>query len=158
MNIKIDRDIKNKKINEIPSLLNKITENISNNIVIEVVREGIGFGEFIKELINLLTLEELNKITIIGLDKHTEGFIRYYLDEKRNNIKGDIINYMLGKIDYKKDIPTENKEEKEELSLEERLRRYEDKIAKGICPECDGELTFAERCKTCHNCGWSACS
>lgn len=32
------------------------------------------------------------------------------------------------------------------------------KIAAGMCPGCDGSLSFTEGCKTCFACGWSACS
>lgn len=32
------------------------------------------------------------------------------------------------------------------------------KVDKTICPECEGELIFAEGCSTCYNCGFSACS
>lgn len=31
------------------------------------------------------------------------------------------------------------------------------KIKKGICPACDGTLTFQEGCKVCYGCGWGGC-
>lgn len=31
------------------------------------------------------------------------------------------------------------------------------KIKKGICPSCDGVLTFQEGCKVCYACGWGGC-
>jgi hypothetical protein len=33
-----------------------------------------------------------------------------------------------------------------------------EKIKKGICPSCGAKLVFAEGCKQCQQCGWSACS
>ncbi len=32
-----------------------------------------------------------------------------------------------------------------------------EKIKKGICPSCDGDLTFQEGCKVCYACGWGGC-
>jgi cytochrome c5 len=32
-----------------------------------------------------------------------------------------------------------------------------EKIKKGICPSCDGDLVFQEGCKVCHVCGWGGC-
>ena len=31
------------------------------------------------------------------------------------------------------------------------------KIKKGICPSCDGNLVFQEGCKMCYSCGWGGC-
>jgi hypothetical protein len=31
------------------------------------------------------------------------------------------------------------------------------KIKKGICPSCDGNLVFQEGCKVCYSCGWGGC-
>lgn len=31
-------------------------------------------------------------------------------------------------------------------------------VGKDICPICGGKLTSESGCKTCHNCGWSACT
>lgn len=33
----------------------------------------------------------------------------------------------------------------------------EDKIKKGLCPECDHPLIREEGCLHCMICGWSAC-
>ena len=33
-----------------------------------------------------------------------------------------------------------------------------EKIKKGICPCCDGNLVFQEGCKMCYGCGWGGCS
>ncbi len=33
----------------------------------------------------------------------------------------------------------------------------EEKIKKGICPDCGNRLAFKEKCKMCEACGWSAC-
>lgn len=32
-----------------------------------------------------------------------------------------------------------------------------EKIKAGICPICGSKLMPLEGCKTCYNCGWSAC-
>jgi len=32
-----------------------------------------------------------------------------------------------------------------------------EKIKKGICPDCNEQLTFEEGCKHCVCCGWGAC-
>ena len=33
----------------------------------------------------------------------------------------------------------------------------EEKIARNICPTCDSDLVAIDGCKTCYNCGYSAC-
>lgn len=44
------------------------------------------------------------------------------------------------------------------LMVGEREDSDEEKIKKGICPVCGSKIVFAEGCKQCPVCGWSACS